>query len=120
MLTGPAGRPPPDVCCTDIFTSLEGNFLSWESAGIGGDGQLKVYSKEGKRLIYAGVGPGGNGHLSVSSKEGKDLIAAGADRCDCAQPICPCVTILSALSYEGHTQPETKSPDYDFTKLRKT
>ena len=34
-----------------IFTSLEGKFLSWESAGIGGDGLLKVYSKEGKPVI---------------------------------------------------------------------
>ena len=34
-----------------IFTSLEGNFLGWESAGIGGDGLLKVYSKEGKPVI---------------------------------------------------------------------
>ena len=34
-----------------IFTSLEGKFLGWESAGIGGDGLLKVYSKEGKPVI---------------------------------------------------------------------
>ena len=76
----PGGRFSPSffICLHTHHSPVKELRTVAESGDWGGDGRLRVNSKEGKSLIFAGRGLRGNGMLAVSSKEGKRLLYAGA------------------------------------------
>ena len=68
----PGGRFSPSffICLHTHHSPVKELRTVAESGDWGGDGRLRVNSKEGKSLIFAGRGLRGNGMLAVSSKEG--------------------------------------------------